>query len=97
MDSIQIQNLFSRIVKEKLSVRQTEALVKKINNIGKTRKSLNLDSNFNLEDEAELSAALESKVEISNKKNNSGNIKIFFKSSKDRTRIIDIIKSSKTK
>jgi len=96
-DAVQIQNLFSRILKEKLSVRQIEALVKKINNIQKPRKSLNVNSNFNLEEESKLSTVLESKVEILAKKNNSGYIKILFKSSKDRGRIIDIIKSAKTK
>ena len=93
-DSIQIQNLFDRILKEKLSVRQTEKLVKKINNkdrpkVERTQGDLELSK-----EETLLSGFLQAKIEISNKNNNSGYIKILFKTKKDRDRIIKAIKSS---
>ena len=45
-------------------------------------------------EEALLSGLLQAKIEISNKKNNSGHIKILFKTKKDSDRIIETIKSS---
>ena len=93
-DSMQIQNLFDRILKEKLSVRQTEQLVKKINNKERPKVKRTQDNLEPSKEEALLSGLLQAKIEISNKKNNSGHIKILFKTKKDRDRIIETIKSS---
>lgn len=96
-DPLKIQSMFNRIVQKKLSVRETERLVKKINQVVvPSRRTINKEYSL-LNDEKSLSGVLKTKVEILNKKNNSGHIKISFKSKKERLRIIDEIKSSKTK
>jgi len=93
-DPIKIQTIFDRIIREKLSVRKTEQLVKKINNKGDIPKHLPKKSHF-LGDESLLSSLLEAKVEVLSKRNNSGHIKIIFQSEEDKARIVDIIKSLK--
>lgn len=94
-DSIKIQSLFNRILKEKLSVRKTEELVKKINGSLKSGKKISTQVKSAIDDERLLSGLLNAKIEISNRKNNSGHIKIIFKSKEDREKIIQIIKSIK--
>ena len=94
-DSIKIQSLFNRILKEKLSVRKTEELVKKINGTLKSGKKISTQVKSAIDDERLLSGLLNAKIEISNRKNNSGHIKIIFKSKEDREKIIQIIKSIK--
>ena len=91
-DSMEIQNLYNRILKEKLSVRQTEQLVKKNNKPNKQKTKPDITVN---KAEKLLSSLLEAKVEIQNKKNNSGHIKVLFKNKDDRARIIRMIKSLK--
>ena len=88
-DSVKIQTLFHRIIKEKLSVRQTEKLVKKINQ--KNTASKGRIKNI-LEEESNLSRVLGAKVEVSNSRKY---IRIHFKSEEDRDKIINIISSSK--
>ena len=76
------------------SVRKTEEIVKKNNkNHNFNQKSKVIDELI-LNDESLLSSTLGAKVEILNKKNHSGHIKINFKSKEDRERIIRIIQSS---
>ena len=94
-DSIKIQSLFNRILKEKLSVRKTEELVKKINGTLKSGKKISTQVKSAIDDERLLSGLLNAKIEISNRKNNSGHIKIIFRSKEDREKIIQIIKSIK--
>jgi ParB family chromosome partitioning protein len=94
-DSIKIQTLFNRILKENLSVRKTEQLVKKINGGSQSSANTKTKNSTIVEDEKILSNFLSAKTEVSNKKNNSGHIKILFKSAQDRERIIDLIKSIK--
>ena len=77
-------------MKEKLSVRRIERIVKKIN---QTPSSLvSIPKKDDLKEESSLSSLLKTKVEISD---NRGYIKIIFKSKKDKDRIIKVIKSSK--
>ena len=93
-DPAKIQSLFARILKEKLSVRKTEGIVKKKNkNDNSNQKSKFIDELI-LNDESLLSSTLGAKVEILNKKNHSGHIKITFNSKEDRERIMRIIQSS---
>ena len=87
---IKIQTLYNRIIKEKLSVRKTEELVKKINQ--KPTSTLTISKKDILKEESFLSGLLKTKVEVSD---NRHYIKINFKSQEDKDRIIDIIKSSK--
>ena len=87
---IKIQTLYSRIIKEKLSVRKTEELVKKLNQ--KPKSTLAISKKNILKEESFLSGLLKTKVEVSD---NRRYIKITFKSEEDKNRIIDIIKSSK--
>ena len=94
-DSIKIQTLFNRILKENLSVRKTEQIVKKINGGSQSSANTKTKNSTIVEDEKILSNFLSAKTEVSNKKNNSGHIKILFKSAQDRERIIDLIKSIK--
>ena len=94
-NSMKIQSLFNRILKDKISVRVTEVLVKKANGIVDNKKNPGVKANSFLDDENLLSDVLSAKINIFNKKNNSGYIKITFQSSKDRARIINLIKSSK--
>jgi len=89
-DPIKIQTLYQRIIKEKLSVRKTEQLVRKINKNPallerKTIKNI-------LKEENSLSGVLATKVEVSSSRKY---IKIHFKSEQDKTRIINIIAPSK--
>ena len=93
-DPIKIQTLFNRIIKETLSVRKTEELVKRINIGTKVSVSVVL-SNDSFKEENSLSSFLKAKVEISDKKNNSGYIRIIFKSREDKNRVINTILSSK--
>ena len=94
-DSIKIQTLFNRILKENLSVRKTEQLVKKINGGSQSTANTKTKNSTIVEDEKILSNFLSAKTEVSNKKNNSGHIKIFFKSAEDRERVVDLIKTIK--
>ena len=93
-EPIKIQTLFNRIIKEALSVRKTEEIVKRINKGSKTSISASLEKD-SLKKENSLSSFLKTKVEISNKKNDSGYIKVIFKSKEDKDRIINTILSSK--
>jgi ParB family chromosome partitioning protein len=82
------------IVNKNLSVRQAEFLVKKEQVFGtlKKIKSLNKDTNIkSLENELELSMGI--KVDIKNKKNNSGEIKFSYKNLEQLNRIISVLKS----
>jgi ParB family chromosome partitioning protein len=81
------------IVNKNLSVRQAEFLVKKEQVFGtlKKIKSFNKDTNIKfLENELELSMGI--KVDIKNKKNNSGEIKFSYKNLEQLNKIISILK-----
>ena len=93
--AIKIQTLFNRVLKENLSVRKTEQIVKKINKGSKINNNSQIKTASIVKDEKLLSGLLATKIEVSNKNNHSGHIKILFKSDEDRARIIDIIKTIK--
>jgi ParB family chromosome partitioning protein len=81
------------IVNKNLSVRQAEFLVKKEQVFGtlKKIKSFNKDTNIkSLENELELSMGI--KVDIKNKKNNSGEIKFSYKNLEQLNKIISVLK-----
>ena len=92
-DSMKIQKIYNRIIKERLSVRNTEKIVKKIND--KSEHSVQKSTINYAKQETFLSNLLMAKVEVFNRKNNSGHVKIIFKSEEDKNRILDLIKSSK--
>ena len=80
-------------VNKNLSVRQVEFLVKKeqISGTLKKIKSYNKDTNVkSLENELELSMGI--KVDIKNKKNNSGEIKFLYKNLEQLNKIISVLK-----
>ena len=79
-----------KIVEKKLSVRQTESLVKFFKG-KKTKNKSSKDPNI-LEIETSLKDKLGLRVFIKNKKNNSGILTFEYKDSDQLNRIIDIIK-----
>jgi len=92
--STKMMKVFNHIIKSKLNVRQTEALIKKIKLEKKsiikpiTKKSLYNSAEIDLQD------FLDTKV-IIKKKNNKGNLLIEFLSDDDLKRIIKKIKKNK--
>ena len=81
-----------KIIEKKLSVRQSENLVK----LFKNPKKIKVISSFaNLKDlEATLVNKLGIRVSIKNKKNNSGSIRFNYKSLDQLNRLIEILKSN---
>jgi ParB family chromosome partitioning protein len=82
------------IVNKNLSVRQAEFLVKKEQVFGKQKNSqtINKDSNIrSLETDLELLMGI--KVNINNKKNNTGDIKFVYKNLDQLTKIIKTLKN----
>jgi len=93
-DPLKIQSLFQQILKEGLSVRSTEKLVKNINEIKSDKAKKSITKDF-LDQEDSLSSFFKTKVEISKTKKEKGFIKIDFKSEEELRRIIYLIKSFK--
>ena len=81
-----------KIIKKKLSVRQTENLVKLLKNTPTTIKKLK-DPNFRSA-ENELSSKIGMRVYLINKKNNSGSLTIQYKDNDQLNRLIDVIKNN---
>ena len=84
--------LAKKIVSKKLSVRQTEALVrsiKKFDNKSLKRKDPNIESIEN-----ELENKIGMRVFVKNKKNNSGTITLEYKATDQLDRLVDIIKKN---
>ena len=84
--------LAKKIVSKKLSVRQTESLVrsiKKINNKSFKGKDPNI-----LEIENELGNKIGMRVFVNNKKNNSGTITVEYKASDQLDRLVEVIKKN---
>jgi ParB family chromosome partitioning protein len=84
--------LADKIVKKKLSVRQSENLVKLLKN-GSKKFSNSKDPNI-AATEDELSSKIGMKVFLNNKKNNSGILSIEYKEIEQLDRLINIIKSN---
>jgi len=92
--STQMMKIFNYVVKSKLNVRQTEALIKKIKLEKKSKiKPITKKSIYN-HMEIDLQSFLNTKV-IIKKRNNKGNILIEFLSDDDLNRIIKKIKKNK--
>ena len=92
--STQMMKIFNYVVKSKLNVRQTEALIKKIKLEKKSKiKPITKKSIYN-HMEIDLQNFLNTKV-IIKKRNNKGNILIEFLSDDDLNRIIKKIKKNK--
>lgn len=103
IDSKEIQReLADKIFDNKLSVRDTEKLVKKVlNNEQNTKNESNESKNKNLsliykEIENNLKDIMGTKVLIKNKDDNRGKIEIEYYSQDELERIVDIFNSSKT-
>ena len=84
--------LADKIVKKKLSVRQSENLVKLLKN-GSKKISNSKDPNI-AATEDELSSKIGMRVFLNNKKNNSGILSIEYKEIEQLDRLINIIKSN---
>ena len=84
--------LAEKIIKKKLSVRQTESLVRIIKN-GSNKIYKSKDSNI-LAAEKELAEKIGMRVTLNNKKNNSGILSIEYKDVEQLDRLIKIIKNN---
>ncbi|MBC8214852.1 MAG: ParB/RepB/Spo0J family partition protein [Candidatus Marinimicrobia bacterium] len=92
--SMQMLNLFQRVVNDGLSVRQTEELANRfseISNVKPKNKSKTPKSPTLLQYESELISAFGTKVTINRKKTGRGKINIEFYSDEDLDRILDVI------
>ena len=84
--------LAKKIVDKKLSVRQTESLVRVLKS-SKKFKAKSRDSNIiNLEENISDKTGL--KVRISNKKNNSGNVVFEYKNIDQQNHLLMVIKAN---
>ena len=82
----------NKIIEKNLSVRQTENFVKIFK---KKQKPSKLDKDLNVRDlELSLSSKIGLKVNISNKKNNKGNISFEYKDLDQLNKIIEVIKNN---
>ena len=84
--------LAERILKKKLSVRQTESLVRSIKN-SPQKKNISKDSNI-VATENELTNKIGMRVFLNNKKNNSGTLTFEYKGLDQLDRLINIIKKN---
>ena len=84
--------LAEKIIKKKLSVRQTESLVKLLKN-GSKKIFNSKDANI-VSIENELTDKLGMRVLLSNKKNNSGTLSFEFKGIDQLDRLIEVIKNN---
>ena len=87
-----INSVHKKIIGKKLSVRNTEEIIKKINNPGAQAKTI---KNQTVKKEEKLSNYLKSSVSIVTKKNGDGRIEINFNSKKTLTKIIKQILNEK--
>ena len=92
--SLHMQALYQKIIREKLNVRQVEALVKKYTNksLSKSKiKKIFSKSSDILQLEKVLISLLGTKVVINKKKNGRGKINIEFYSESDLQRILEVL------
>ncbi len=83
-----------KIFDEKLSVRETEKLMKNLDKPVKQKKEKGKNLDFIYQDiEEQLKTSLGTKVSVSSKENGSGKIEIEFYSSEELERIVDILKN----
>jgi len=86
------QLLVEKIISKKLSVRQTEALVR-ITKGNKSKFKKNKDANI-LDIESQLMDKIGMRVQVNNKKNNSGTLTFEYKALDQMERLIQIIKNN---
>ena len=86
------QLLVEKIISKKLSVRQTEALVR-ITKGNKSSFKKNKDANI-LDIESQLMDKIGMRVQVNNKKNNSGTLTFEYKALDQMERLIQIIKNN---
>ena len=89
-----LENAFliaEKIIKKKLSVRQTENLVKLLK--GGSKKVINVKDANVISTENELSNKIGMRVSLNNKKNNSGTLIFEYKGIDQLDRLIEVIKS----
>ena len=84
--------LAEKIIKKKLSVRQTENLVRVLKNVS-NKKNKSKDSNT-IATENALAEIIGMRVVLINKKNNSGTLSIEYKGMDQLDRLINVIKSN---
>ncbi len=84
--------LAEKIIKKKLSVRQTESIVR-IFKRGPSKIRINKDPNI-LDTEKNLMDKIGMKVTLNNKKNNSGTLIFEYKESEQLDRLINVIKNN---
>ena len=84
--------LAEKIIKKKLSVRQTESLVRILKNGNKKVKAIK-DANV-ISTEEELASKIGMRVMINNKKNNSGTLTLEYKEIDQLDRLIAVIKNN---
>ncbi|MBD5105572.1 MAG: ParB/RepB/Spo0J family partition protein [Lachnospiraceae bacterium] len=83
-----------KIFDEKLSVRETEKLMKNLDKPVKQKKEKGKNLDFIYQDiEEQLKTSLGTKVSVSSKENGSGKIEIEFYSSEELDRIVDLLKN----
>ena len=82
--------IYKKIISNKLSVRQVESLVKKINSV-KKKIIKKLKNNGLIKLESKLSSFFSTKIKIDSSNNEKGKIEIYFESIDDLNRIIELI------
>ena len=90
LDNVQL--LADKVISKKLSVRQTEALVRLTKSYKSTIKK-NKDTNI-LDIENQLMEKIGMRVSVNNKKNNSGTLTFQYKSLDQMERLIQVIKNN---
>lgn len=89
-------NIGTRIFDEKLSVRETEKLMKSIQNEKQETKKEDVDNSFLYKDiEEKIKGILGTKVYLNHKKNNKGKIEIEYYSNEELERLLELFQSIK--
>jgi len=97
LDDKELQyNIASRIFDEKLSVRETEKLMKTIQKPKTEKKKTEIDNSFIYKDiEEKIKGILGTKVYVNHKNNNKGKIEIEYYSNEELERLLDLFASIK--
>lgn len=93
-DKEQQYNLANKIFDEKLSVRETERLMKNLQKEKKDKKDQKTENEFIYKGiEEKIKMILGTKVTVNHKKNNKGRIEIEYYSNEELERIMDLLES----
>ncbi len=94
-DELQLQ-LATRIMDEKLSVRETEKLIKSITNLKPKKEKPQIENEFIYEDiENKIKEIVGTKVKVNHKPSGKGKIEIEYYSNKELERLLDLFMSTK--